>query len=54
VGISQINFFGRFLIEMGPQYLSLQAGIVLSVLEARCAYAAAGGFESEPVNSSTI
>jgi hypothetical protein len=30
------------------------AGIVLSVLEARCAYASAGGFESEPVNSSTI
>jgi hypothetical protein len=30
------------------------AGIVLGVLEARCAYAAAGGLESEPVNSGTI
>jgi hypothetical protein len=29
------------------------AGIALSLLEARCAYAAAGGFESEPVHSST-
>jgi hypothetical protein len=30
------------------------AGIVLGVLEARCAYAAAGDSESEPVNSSTV
>jgi hypothetical protein len=30
------------------------AGIVLGVLEARCAYAVAGGYESEPVNSSNI